>query len=88
MLLLLYWPAAAHLCRRQGQREVDQSHDLFVNPEAIINTVFSSFSTRQAQSATEGSSHDLEPVSLFHPEAGKAESIIRNAWADSHLVAD
>ncbi|XP_064384259.1 uncharacterized protein LOC135333263 [Halichondria panicea] len=29
-----------------------------------------------------------EPISIFHPEAARAESLIRNAWADTQLVAD
>ena len=36
-----------------------------------------------------GTAHsDLEPVSILHPEAVRAESIIRNAWAEASLVAD
>ena len=43
-------------------------------------------STRQAKANV---GHDeTEPVSIMHPEAAKAESIIRNAWAESKLVAD
>lgn len=45
-----------------------------------------SVSTRQTTSAT--ASQDLEPVSIYHPEAPRAESIIRNAWAEAKLVAD
>lgn len=45
-----------------------------------------SVSTRQV-TATVGH-EETEPVSIMHPEATKAESIIRNAWADSKLVAD
>ena len=41
---------------------------------------------RQAQSNV---SHDeTEPVSILHPEAARAESILRNAWGDAKLVAD
>lgn len=29
-----------------------------------------------------------EPVSILHPEVPRAESLIRNAWADAKLVAD
>ena len=47
---------------------------------------FTLHSTRQAKAAV---GHDeTEPVSIMHPEAAKAESIIRNAWAESKLVAD
>ncbi len=38
--------------------------------------------TNVAQSETH------EPISIFHPEALRAESLIRNAWADTQLVAD
>lgn len=31
---------------------------------------------------------ETEPVSILHPEAARAESILRNAWADAKLVAD
>ena len=30
--------------------------------------------------------YETEPASLLHPEAAKAESIIRNAWYDARLV--
>ncbi|XP_003385689.1 PREDICTED: uncharacterized protein LOC100634434 [Amphimedon queenslandica] len=42
---------------------------------------------RQSKS-TGGPEVDAEPVSILHPEVEKAESLIRNAWADSKLVAD
>lgn len=44
-------------------------------------------SIRQSKS-TAGANIDSEPVSILHPEAAKAESLIRNAWADAKLVAD
>lgn len=44
------------------------------------------YSTRQVKANVEQES--TEPISIMHPEAVKAESIIRNAWADSNLVAD
>lgn len=31
---------------------------------------------------------EMEPVSILHPDVPKVESLIRNAWADSNLVAD
>ena len=31
---------------------------------------------------------EREPLTIFHPDAPKAEAIIRNAWADAHLVAN
>ena len=43
-------------------------------------------STRQVKANIEQDSS--EPISIMHPEAAKAESIIRNAWAESNLVAD
>ena len=50
--------------------------------------MFSQCSTRQVKGNVGGHDHETEPVSIMHPEATKAESIIRNAWADSQLVAD
>ena len=50
--------------------------------------MFSQFSTRQIKGNVGRHDHETEPVSIMHPEAAKAESIIRNAWADSQLVAD
>ncbi len=28
------------------------------------------------------------PIAIYHPDSARAESIIRNAWADIDLVAD
>ena len=44
-------------------------------------------SVRQSKS-TGGPEVDAEPVSIMHPDIEKAESLVRNAWADSKLVAD
>ena len=38
--------------------------------------------------ASGGTTTDAEPVASLHPEAARAESIVRNAWADAKLVAD
>lgn len=46
-----------------------------------------SVSTRQTQSAV-AAEGDLQPVIIRHPDCVKAESILRNAWADAKLVAD
>ena len=47
------------------------------------------YSTRQAKSAVSGGpDQEVEPVAILHRQAGKAEGIIRNAWADARLVAD
>ena len=46
-----------------------------------------SVSTRQAAEAVKQSA-DLAPVTILHPDVKRAESIIRNAWADAKLVAD
>ena len=44
---------------------------------------------RQLGSAkASGIGEEPEPVSIMHPQATRAESIIRNAWADAKLVAD
>ena len=46
-----------------------------------------SVSTRQAAEAVTQSA-ELAPVTILHPDVNRAESIIRNAWADAKLVAD
>jgi len=46
-----------------------------------------SVSTRQTKEAVTQSA-DLAPVAILHPDVNRAESIIRNAWADAKLVAD
>ena len=46
-----------------------------------------SVSTRQTREAVTQSA-DLAPVSILHPEAQKAEAIVRNAWADTKLISD
>lgn len=46
-----------------------------------------SVSTRQTKEAVTQSA-ELAPVSILHPEAQKAEAIVRNAWADSKLISD
>ena len=40
------------------------------------------------QSKSNVAHDEPDPVSILHPEAIRAESIIRNAWADVRLVAD
>jgi hypothetical protein len=46
-------------------------------------------SVRQSKSTSGyGTVQDSEPVSILHPDAARAESLIRNAWADAKLVAD
>ena len=40
------------------------------------------------QSKSNVSNEEPDPVSILHPEAARAESIIRNAWADVRLVSD
>ena len=51
--------------------------------------LLSLYSPRQARSAVaHGPDAELEPVSIMHPEAPWAESLMRNAWADVQLVAD
>ena len=50
--------------------------------------MFSQFITHQVKGNVGGHDHETEPVSIMYPEAAKAESIIRNAWADAKLVAD
>lgn len=61
-------------------------------PNKQINLIFCHLflhSTRQAKSAVSGGvDQEVEPVSILHPQAAKAEGIIRNAWADARLVAD
>ena len=47
---------------------------------------FSCSGTRQTKSNI--GHEETEPVSILHPEAARAESILRNAWADAKLVAD
>lgn len=46
-----------------------------------------SVSTRQTKEAVTQSA-ELAPVAILHPEAQKAEAIVRNAWADSQLISD
>ena len=46
-----------------------------------------SVTTRQS-AALVSQSDDQTPVSILHPDVNRAESIIRNAWADAKLVAD
>jgi len=46
-----------------------------------------SVSTRQSE-ALVNQSAEHAPISILHPEAQKAEAIVRNAWADSKLVSD
>jgi len=46
-----------------------------------------SVSTRQSEAAV-NMSIEQAPISILHPEAQKAEAIVRNAWADSKLVSD
>ena len=59
---------------------------LLVNHPLFFCNSFTHHSTRQAKANV---GHDeTEPVSIMHPESAKAESIIRNAWAESKLVAD
>jgi len=44
-------------------------------------------SSRQSQALVQ-QSIEQAPVSILHPDVNRAESIIRNAWADTKLVAD
>jgi hypothetical protein len=44
---------------------------------------------RQSKSTGAGGQDlESEPVSIMHPDVDKAESLIRNAWADAKLVSD
>lgn len=45
-------------------------------------------SVRQSTSTSAHQMIDNEPVIIRHPDARRAEGIIRNAWAESQLVAD
>jgi len=46
-----------------------------------------SVSVRQSE-AQVSQTVEHAPISILHPEAQKAEAIVRNAWADSKLVSD
>lgn len=46
-----------------------------------------SYSVRQSQS-TSAVDVDAEPVTIRHPDIGKAEVLIRSAWNEAKLVAD
>lgn len=56
-------------------------------------TVLFHCSTRQTHSTSAEQGHgsrvvDAEPVMILHPDVARAESLIRSAWQDAHLVAD
>lgn len=65
---------------------VSHTHTTYCVALTLTPCTFSC-SVRQSKS-TGGSVTDSEPVSILHPEAARAESLIRNAWADAKLVAD
>lgn len=50
--------------------------------------MFLSLSSGARQSQSNVGHDETEPVSILHPEAARAESILRNAWGDAKLVAD
>ena len=45
-------------------------------------------SVRQSASTSAQQMVENEPLVIRHPDARRAEGIIRNAWAESQLVAD
>lgn len=58
-----------------------------------MHTILFHCSTRQthstsAEHAPGGRIVDAEPVTILHPDVARAESLIRSAWQDAHLVAD
>ena len=63
---------------------------LSVSP-SLSHTHTHTFSVRQTQPTDSRDGYhsvNIEPVTILHPEAARAESIIRNAWGTSKLVAD
>lgn len=69
-------------------RLVQLAYKSALNPyNEVINICLLFSGARQAKSNISG--HDeADPVSILHPDVGRAESLIRNAWADAKLVAD
>lgn len=43
---------------------------------------------RHADKSKIVTSHELVPLTIFHPDAPKVEAIIRNAWGDAQLVSN